>query len=177
MKTTYKILRFNAFYWYIVRDDGESQQCLWKNGEWHKFTCGKNWFDLTKNFDVAPDRYKTRREARDTLRQYKQPANLDEVWTKCLIMWRYIVKKWKKNKRLRIDVLKREYLKNNHYVHLLSDCHFCDYCKQCCTNCPGTLVDENFSCINISYNHFYKPDKFLQKIEQLNKKRLLKKEN
>ena len=161
--------------WFIRRLNKGCTEYLWKDGEWHNKT-----FDdphCVFEFHNAPGYYKTRREARNTLRQYKQPANLDEVWTKCLIMWRYIVKKWKKNKRLRIDILKREYLKNNHYVHLLSDCHFCDYCKQCCTNCPGTLVDENFSCINISYNHFYKPDKFLQKIEQLNKKRLLKKEN
>lgn len=97
---------------------------------------------------------------------------LEKTWQKCLKMWRQIVKEWKENRYLDVEVLKENWLqKNDPDVSLLSDCYFCNYDDNGCNKCPGRLVSPSFDCTDDRYNFEYHPDKFLQKLEQLNRKR------
>jgi hypothetical protein len=95
-------------------------------------------------------------------------------------MWRWIVKEWKRDKTQDVDDLKIEWL-SQHYpdTNFEGDCFFCEYDENMyytgiCSSCPGRLVSRYFLCTNPAYHYENKPDKFLAKIEQLNKKRLKK---
>ena len=97
---------------------------------------------------------------------------LEKTWQKCLKMWRWIVKEWKEGRNLDIDTLKEQWLQKNDFgASLLSDCYFCNYDHDGCNKCPGRLVLPSFNCWDDKYNFKRHPDKFLQKLEQLNKKR------
>lgn len=102
---------------------------------------------------------------------------LDQTWTLCLKMWKWITKERKKNKRS-VGILKIEWLKNNGFGPSLidSDCFFCQYAvahkkrKFACFYCPGTKVDPNFSCTEHPI-YSSEPIEFYKLLLTLNRKR------
>ena len=101
---------------------------------------------------------------------------LNKTWTECLAMWHWIVEEWKEDKKHSATLLKTRWLqKNDPTAILYNGCYFCDYCGCECKKCPGRLVAPKFYCQNISYHFLHCPDKFLKKLEKLNRKRLSKK--
>lgn len=101
---------------------------------------------------------------------------LNETWKRCLRMWRWIVKEWEKDNTQIVGILKEIWLeKYDPDANLEYDCYFCNYYMESnCSNCPPVLVNKKFRCWNSSYSFDCKPNKFLAKLEQLNKIRLSK---
>lgn len=96
---------------------------------------------------------------------------LDETWTECLKMWRWIVREIRKGRR-GVGNLKGEYLKKRGIPadELMGDCFFCDYPRPergYCRECPGRLVSSRFQCERPSYCYYSHPSAFLRKIEAL----------
>ncbi len=108
--------------------------------------------------------------------------NLDETWRLCLKMWKWIVKEWRKGKGQNVEILKAVWLKKNHFKDIKDDCFFCNYAvrvfkrgrleKYVCYYCPAAKIDKEFSCVLSECNYFRSPDKFLNKLRALNRKRL-----
>ena len=107
--------------------------------------------------------------------------NLEDTWTNCLAMWKWIAEQVKSGEADYTDAgrLKRQWLVEHKYVYIYLNCFFCDYVKGYgninCEKCPGALVDKSFRCGNILYDYICKPIKFYEKLVELNKKRCLKK--
>jgi len=103
--------------------------------------------------------------------------SLDKTWELCLEMWPDLVAEWKKTGK-DIIVLKGNWMERKGFEDILNDCFFCHYAGQDeyggadCTNCPAILVDPGFDCKNSNYYYRDKPDLFLAKIVELNKRRL-----
>lgn len=107
---------------------------------------------------------------------------LDEAWEKTMRMWRWIV-----DQPADRDVcqLKVWWIKENDPGFDGDDCcYFCKYAQdQCegeyasagsptiCKFCPGRLISPKFDCQAQAYHYYYKPKKFLAKLEELNAKR------
>jgi hypothetical protein len=104
----------------------------------------------------------------------RKPKNLDETWTECLRMWKWIVRQVKAG-RTDIGNLKRKWRKDNGYRNIRSDCFFCEYSSKrdgnLCDNCPGKLVDKEFSCGGTDYDWSEKPLEFYKVLKKLNRKR------
>ena len=112
----------------------------------------------------------------------QKKLTLDGAWVKCLRMWRWIVKKWKKDPAILVSELKEKWLTaNDPKAELLNDCYFCEYARRQnprmiisflgCRACPARKVEASFHCEKDTHHWFCYPDKFLAKLEQLNKKR------
>ena len=99
---------------------------------------------------------------------------LDQTWTNCLRMWKWIDKVWKPG--MSVVVLKKEWLEKwMPAANINSDCFFCEYDVQngleSCNCCPGRLVNLRFTCDRKTYNYFKHPKKFYQKLLQLDARR------
>jgi hypothetical protein len=109
---------------------------------------------------------------------------LDQTWELCLEMWDWIVEQpgIKECQDLEedspVEELKYDWLKMKGYEpeSIENDCWFCKYTGSShidkCSDCPGRLVDIDFSCMNREYNYEYCPIEFHQKLIELNKRRL-----
>ena len=109
---------------------------------------------------------------------------LNQTWSRCIAMWRWIVEQLKIRPEASVDSLKREWLRVHDPVRDLSgNCYFCAWVcahkneDNTCVNCPGVQIDPQFSCESTAYHYIYNPAAFLRKLEQLNKKRLNRKGN
>lgn len=109
---------------------------------------------------------------------------LNQTWTLCLRMWKWIDEQIGKGDRTDIDMLKYQWLKKNNYElgKIEEDCFFCERNINLndgggypnCKDCPGVLVNKRFACMNKTYHYTTKPRKFYQKLLQFNKKRKTK---
>lgn len=105
---------------------------------------------------------------------------LDETWTLCLQMWKWIAEQIpKKPVRLHISTfvwnLKAKWLQE-HSVgsNIENNCFFCDwatrYKNEHCNSCPAKKVDKNFGdCYDENYSFETKPIEFYHKIDSLHK--------
>ena len=114
---------------------------------------------------------------------------LDETWTLCLRMWKWIAGEVKKGSREDVDDLKAEWLEDNNFEdeYFANDCFFCGYVEErtgktpypdeggTCALCPAKKVAEFFGCCEDEYHYSGKPLAFYAKLVELNKKRLSKK--
>ncbi len=105
---------------------------------------------------------------------------LDETWKLCLSMWRWIAKQLRANDSLGIEALKKKWLKQHGYRNVQLDCFFCEYAKRGweegmggCGECPGKKVDKLFKCGHADYDWAKRDGGFYNKINSLNKKRLI----
>lgn len=104
---------------------------------------------------------------------------LNKTWKLCLEMWTWIVKEWKRTGK-NVSSLKEQWLKEHGFGEISLNCFFCEYRvihkreapNSICLGCPASFVDPKFSCINALYDYEDHPDKFLNKIRALNRKRL-----
>ena len=112
-----------------------------------------------------------------------KPLTLNQAWTKCLRMWKWIAAIWKPGDD--VSHLKIKWIdlhEPEKYVDC--DCYFCEYDEQhpntfACRFCPAKLIDKSFRCFNPNYSWEDNPQAFyghilgLHKIykEGLNKKR------
>lgn len=101
---------------------------------------------------------------------------LDETWRLCISMWRWIAKKKREGTREDAGWLKTVWLQKHKFgdTFVVYNCFFCDYDvdhKCGCKSCPGTKVDKEFYCQNLSYHWHYKPITFYNKLVSLNRKR------
>ena len=106
---------------------------------------------------------------------------LNQAWTQCLRMWKWIDKQFEESSGVTVSALKCRWLKENGYADecIVNDCFFCDYDVEngngLCSLCPGELVNKRFNCENVTYDWYSKPRKFYKKLLELNKKRKAKK--
>ena len=102
---------------------------------------------------------------------------LNETWTECLKMWKWIAGQKRKGNINNVGFLKKRWLKNNGYCadSVSGNCFFCEYVDKRdrgCELCPGRKIDQRFACSNSDYNYFYRPADFYKKLKKLNKIRL-----
>ncbi len=109
---------------------------------------------------------------------------LNQTWTLCLRMWRWIAKEWKKTGKS-VHLLKIEWLKQNGFnpKAISCECFFCERDNQqreegenYCHHCPARQINPNFHCEQIK-EYFYaeKPIAFLAELLRLNRIRKAKK--
>ncbi len=105
--------------------------------------------------------------------------NLDETWTLCLKMWRWIAKQKKAGSQKSVGTLKREWLENHGYKdeEVMVNCFFCEYTSRKdgaidCNKCPAAKIDSDFHCTDSGYFWKREPLAFLAKLVGLNKIRL-----
>ena len=96
---------------------------------------------------------------------------LDETWTLCISMWRWIAKQRKAEDVRGIETLKSAWIKAKGFGCIESNCFFCHHAGAC-RNCPPRDLDPSFNCENPRYSFFWEPIKFYNKINYLNRKRL-----
>ena len=75
---------------------------------------------------------------------------LNQTWTLCLRMWRWIAKVWQTPhyKRYGVYQLKKIWRKKTVFTLYDVNVFFCDYTVvEVCDECPGNLVDSNFDLI------------------------------
>ena len=109
----------------------------------------------------------------------KNKLTLNEAWKACLKMWKWIAEQKLKSDYKDVVDLKKEWFerqKKYSAKKIRAQCFFCEYTNQnntsCdCVSCPGKLVDERFFCTDETYNYYFEPVKFYQKILQLDAKR------
>ena len=102
---------------------------------------------------------------------------LDETWKKCLAMWKWIAgQPVKKVAKEGVLAFKAKWMKLNGYGKgdILLHCFCCHYCGEVCPKCPGQKVDSKFDCTDEDYT-YHEPVGFYNKIVELNKIRLSKK--
>ena len=103
---------------------------------------------------------------------------LDETWTLCMKMWRWIAKQKRNSSRLQIGRLKWVWVSSHTKDHPLASCYFCEYVVRRglgCNACPGRKIDTDFYCKDNDYHFSSKPLAFYAKLQELNKKRKAKK--
>ncbi len=105
--------------------------------------------------------------------------NLDETWSLCLSMWRWIAKEKRTNKCRSTQWLKSMWIENHGLsdTEILNNCFFCEYKHyrdMACNNCPGAKIDKDFRCNVFDYSWNGRSIKFYNKLVQLNKIRLAK---
>jgi len=106
---------------------------------------------------------------------------LNQTWTLCLQMWRWIAKVWQtpRYRRYSIHELKEIWLRKNKFIpnRISNSCFFCDYTPRfSCNICPGRLVVLDFHCCNKDYNWEIKPVEFYKELLRLNRIRKAKNE-
>lgn len=99
--------------------------------------------------------------------------NLDKTWKLCLEMWAWIKKQIEAGSRLSVGDLKDKWAKDNGFENIWLSCFFCAYAYKegatDCNNCPGHLIDPDFSCGNDEYHYKLKSLAFCQKLLELDK--------
>ena len=94
---------------------------------------------------------------------------IKDVWDDCIRMWEWICDELPNN-WTPDDSINRYKLK---YVKKFNVpmCSFCAYGRwktgYKCGNCPGRLVDPDFSCFNREYSFEERPYEFLAKLKEL----------
>ena len=108
---------------------------------------------------------------------------LNQTWTYCLAMWKWIAMVWKKSQEISVWELKEIWLRRHGWSKKdISDtCFFCHYAithkhdpEEFCLSCPGKKVDDYFHCDNGEYRYDQRPIAFYEKLLALNKKRTKK---
>ena len=108
---------------------------------------------------------------------------LNETWTECLKMWKWIASQKRKGDINSVHFLKEQWLGNNGYkeMSIRSNCFFCEYISKCgrgnCGYCPGKKIDPEFSCCFSDYDYSYEPILFYKEIKRLNNIRLKRAKN
>ena len=104
---------------------------------------------------------------------------LDMAWDLCLEQWDWIKAQIEAGSKLSVGTLKEQWCKENGYEDVRSVCFFCVYATHqlsridsFCVNCPGRLVDPEFSCCHSEYHFENKPLEFHAELVRLNKIRL-----
>lgn len=92
---------------------------------------------------------------------------LNQTWTLCLRMWRWIAKN--KGRTVKCYRLKAKWLRVNGFKYVVADCFFCDFAQNNCKRCPGKLVDPNFDCGSSDYCYSKKPVAFYKELLRLNR--------
>ena len=102
--------------------------------------------------------------------------NLEDTWSNCIKMWRWVAKKWDGENHYNVRQLKKQWLQRNDFEGIQCDCFFCDY-RSSCERCPAVAIDDKFDCQSIDKGYAFDlyPKKFYNKIKYLNTKR--KKQN
>ena len=111
-----------------------------------------------------------------------EKLTLEESWKYCLKMWKWIKEESKKVELhegeylfLKIEELKREWLKLNKMDEIYNNCFFCKYgydnkqTKYSCNSCPGVLIDKDFRCNDDKYAYDKNPELFYKELLRLNK--------
>ena len=113
----------------------------------------------------------------------KRYLTLNYVWSECIKMYTYVVKKKAVGDIRSVSTLKKVWVTRRGYrrYELSENCFFCEYAQRhqiplehACTSCPGKLVDSHFQCSTPRYNWDDYPDLFLTEILRLDKKRRAK---
>ena len=105
---------------------------------------------------------------------------LNQTWTLCLRMWKWIKKVWQTEdyKGMSVHKLKHIWLADNGFDlnAITAHCFFCNYRGpfRCHVNCPGAMVDSEFSCTNSSYHYELNPAGFYRELLRLNRIRKAK---
>lgn len=121
----------------------------------------------------------------------KKNLTLNQTWTLCLRMWRWIAKVLQTPRYRRYDVcqLKGIWFRKNGFNPKMNPttCFFCNYAINYCGSdegvfdfcdaCPGHLVDQKFTCSDRYYCYRYKPVKFYKELLRLNRIRKAKGNN
>jgi len=95
--------------------------------------------------------------------------NLEQTWENCLAMWKWISENWD---GCNVHELKKEWLEEHGFSKIPNDCFFCEYDDtERCQNCPGRLVDRDFSCQMVAYHYADRPVEFYNKLLELNSRR------
>lgn len=106
---------------------------------------------------------------------------LNKAWEKTMLMWRWIGSRLDNSDKRGVITLKMEWIMENDPGFDGDDwCYFCAYAVDkageeippVCKFCPGRLISPKFDCQAKTYHYYYKPKKFLAKLEELNAKRL-----
>lgn len=105
---------------------------------------------------------------------------LNQTWTLCLRMWRWIAKEWRIGGK-KSSILKKRWLRGNGFKVSQSEsgnCFFCVYVREHgdngeCLCCPGALVESDFECGDAGWSS--DPPAFYKELLRLNKIRKGKK--
>ncbi len=102
---------------------------------------------------------------------------LNETWTNCLAMWKWIAEQIKGGSIESVESLKNKWLEEHGFKNIEAGCFFCHYASAVdpqsnCENCPGVLAAKKFDCESPKYRFRSNPIKFYEKIVALNKERL-----
>lgn len=102
---------------------------------------------------------------------------LNQTWTLCLRMWRWVAKAKTENSKKQVSILKLRWLYDNGFRNLKNGCFFCDFIRETrsCGGCPGKLVDASFNCCTDAYYYRLKPVLFYKELLRLNRIRKAKK--
>ena len=104
----------------------------------------------------------------------KKKRTLNQTWILCLRMWRWIAKVWTPN-GLSVCELKSQWVIDNGFrnYEVYGNCFFCSLAESC-WECPGRLIDPDFSCLNRDYDYEEKPVEFYKELLRLNRIRKAK---
>ena len=112
---------------------------------------------------------------------------LDEIWSECIRMWRWIVKMIKAGDERPVVILKREWIILNGYMGAVRlNCFFCHFvfqgpkspktkyidgldCENYWRNCPAKRISKSFYCTRLDYAYEEYPKAFLAELLRLNK--------
>lgn len=94
---------------------------------------------------------------------------LDQCWSYCLRMWRWIAKEKKAGNEENVHRLKIQWIRNNSIPEFISSCFFCLYAKDGCHQCPAKRVDKDFGCEKLDYKYDTNPIAFYAELLRLNK--------
>ena len=108
------------------------------------------------------------------------PTTLDEVWTACKHMWTDMTTLPRYTQIDNILSRKIRWLKDHGYDsdEIAGGCFFCHHNKkhrasdaEVCSQCPGRLVDPLFTCLDGDYDYWSFPERFRDKIIELDERR------
>ncbi len=103
----------------------------------------------------------------------KKEYSLNDIWRLCRKMWADI--------KDEPDILraKEKWLEKHGFegIAIASDCFFCEWADaqdsfSGCDACPGRMVNPQFNCVEKTYHHWTKPQKFEAEITALDLKRV-----
>ena len=103
---------------------------------------------------------------------------LNQTWTLCLKMWKWIAAEKRKHPRKQTWKSKFKWLRAHGYgtEDLEANCFFCEYTDthgdNGCAGCPGRKIDKEFHCENESYHWHDESLMFNKKLVSLNRKRM-----